>query len=168
MPVLRPKQTSPSLEEIMEPILSSPDLVGGSLHDRVIDMLAQIGKWMGYVSEKDHMVAADSPYQLDVVWLDRGLMEVAVEVQVGGNETEAKDRLVLARRFGARKIIVVSMPDGINRLKNLCRYEPELKNWLEIWSVPKVYEMYLSGRKFFELFRPFERQQWTEEINEIV
>lgn len=166
--VLRREQFAAPLQDVTEAIMTNAELVGDSLHDRIIDMLAQIGKWMGYVAEKGYKVPPDSPYQIDVVWLDRDLLEVAVEVQVGGSETEAKDRLVHAKRFGVRKVIVVSAPESINRLKNLCRYEPDLKNWLEIWSIPKVYQMYLSGRQFFELFRPFEKQQWAEEIREFL
>ena len=126
--------------------------------DRVIDMVAQIDKWSGYVPAKSHKVPPDSPYQIDVVWLDRDLIGLAVEVQVGGNETEAKDRLVHAKRFGARKIVVVSKTESIKRLKEICRYEPDLKNWLEILSLAKVYRTYLAGQQFFELFQPFEKQ----------
>jgi hypothetical protein len=109
----------------------------------------------------------DSPYQIDVVWLRNDILDVAIEVQVGGNETEAKDRLVHARRFGARKIAVVCVPEAVARLRSLCRYEPELKNWLQIWSIAKIYEMYLGGREFFSLFRPFELQEWSEQITEV-
>lgn len=164
---IRRKATEDS-SDVIDAIKSNPDLSGDSLHDRVIDMVAQIGKWSGYVPAKNHKVPPDSPYQIDVVWLDRDLIELAVEVQVGGNETEAKDRLVHAKRFGARKIVVVSKIESIKRLKEICRYEPDLKNWLEIWSLAKVYRMYLAGQQFFELFRPFEKQQWSPEIREVV
>jgi hypothetical protein len=168
LPVLRREQPAALPQEVTEAIMSNSELVGDSLHDRVRDMLTRIGKWMGYIAEKGYKVPPDSPYQIDVVWLDRDLLEVAIEVQIGGNETEAKDRLVHAKRFGSRKIIVVSTPESIKRLKSLCRYEPDLKNWLEIWSIPKVYQMYLSGRQFFELFCPFDKQQWSEEIREFL
>lgn len=99
--------------DVIAAIKSNPDLSGDSLHDRVIDMIAQIGKWSGYVPVKSYKVPADSPYQIDVVWLNRDLLELAVEVQVGGNETEAKDRLVHAKRFGARKIVVVTKIESL-------------------------------------------------------
>jgi hypothetical protein len=168
IPLLGRSQASVAGQDIIDAIMSSPELSGDTLHTRIIAMLTQVGKWKGYVAETEYRVPQDSPYQIDVVWLDRELLEVAIEVQVGGNETEAKDRLVHAKRFGARKVIVVSMFESMNRLRSLCRYEPDLKNWLEIWSTAKVHEMYQSGRKFFELFRPFERQQWSEEIKEIL
>lgn len=155
------------LEQIKDQIMGNPDLEGNSLHDKTCDMLARIGSSVGYIAEKGYKVAPDSPYQLDVAWLRNDLLEVVDEVQLGGNETEAKDRLVHARRFGARKLIVVSGAESLARLKSICRHEPELKNWLQIWSVPKVYQMYLSGREFFELFRPFEKHQWSDEIVEV-
>ncbi|HAF15409.1 MAG TPA: hypothetical protein DCK99_17275 [Blastocatellia bacterium] len=161
------KRDSEDSSDIIAAIKSNNDLNGDSLHDRVIDMIAQIGKWSGYVPTKGYKVPQDSPYQIDVVWLNRDLLELAVEVQIGGNETEAKDRLVHAKRFGARKILIVSKVESLKRLKQICRYEPDLKNWLEIWSIVKVYRMYLAGQQFFELFRPFEKQQWSQEIREI-
>lgn len=158
--------TRPS-EDVARLIMSNVDLQGKSLHERTIDMLAQIGQWTGYTPKKSFKVPEDSPYEIDVVWLRNDILDVAIEVQVGGNETEAKDRLIHARRFGARKIVVVSIPESVSRLRSLCRYEPELKNWLQIWSVDKVYQMYIEGKEFFSLFRPFERQQWSEEITEV-
>jgi len=167
-PVIGRTHPNVALQNAIESIMSSSEIQGNSLHDRIVDMLAQLGRWTGYVPEKSYKVQPDSPYEIDVAWLDRDLLNVAIEVQVGGNETEAKDRLVLANRFGARKIIVVSGPESFNRIKSICRYEPVLKNWLELWSIPKVYQMYLNGRQFFELFRSFERQQWSEEMREFI
>ena len=90
------KRYSEDSSDVIAAIKSNNDLTGDSLHDRVIDMIAQIGKWSGYVPMKGYKVPPDSPYQIDVVWLDRDLLELAVEVQIGGNQTEAKDRLVHA------------------------------------------------------------------------
>jgi len=163
-----PSATAPPSEEVDNLILANQELQGASLHEKVIDILYQIGAWMGYTPRKTYKVRPDSPYEIDVVWLRNDLLDVAVEVQVSGNEAEAKDRLIHARRFGARKIIVVSASKSIPRLKSICRYEPDLKNWLEVWSFGKVYQMFLAGRQFFELFRPFERQEWTEEIREVL
>lgn len=161
-------RVSPPTRDIERLILDRPDLEGASLHDRVAEMLAQIGKWMGYESRMSHHLEEASPYALDLVWLRRELLDIAIEVQVGGSETEAKDRLTHARRFGARKVIAVSTPDAVPRLKKICRYEPDIKSWLEIWSIAKVFEMYVSGKQFFSLFRPFEQQRRREEIEVIL
>ena len=163
-----PSGTAPISEEVDSLILANQELQGDSLHDKVVDTLYQIGGWMGYTPRKSYKVRPESPYEIDVVWLRNDLLDVAVEVQVSGSEAEAKDRLIHARRFGARKIVVVSTPKSIPRLKSICRYEPDLKNWLEVWSFGKVYRMFLAGREFFELFRPFERQEWSEEIREVL
>jgi len=167
-PVLR-KITAPTAhktdeEQTIAAVMADTSLEGGSLHDRLIDLLLKIGTWVGYKVEKSYKAPPDSPYELDVVWMRNDLVEVAIEVQVGGSETEAKDRLIHARRFGARKVAVVSAAPSVTRIKSICRYEPELKNWLEIWGINPLYEMYTSGERFFDLFRPFERQQWREEI----
>ncbi len=149
-------------------VMQRDELEGASLHEKIIDMLAHIGRWNGYAPAKSFKVTSDSPYSIDIVWLRNDLLDVAVEVQVGGNEAEAKDRLTMARRFGARKVIVVSSAKSVARLRNLVRYEPDLKHWMEIWSVQNVYQMYLADQRFFRLFRPFERQQWTEEVTEML
>lgn len=163
-----PASAAQPVEQVKDQIMAHPDIQGNSLHDRVCDMLAQVGKWMGYATERGYKVAPDSPYQLDVAWLRNDLLEVAVEVQVGGSETEAKDRLIHARRFGARKLIVVSGPESVGRVKSISRHEPDLKNWLQIWGIGKIYQMYVSGREFFDVFRPFEKHRWSEEIVEVM
>jgi hypothetical protein len=100
--------------------------------------------------------------------MDGDEIDLAGEVHDGGNETEAKDRLRHALRFGARKALVVSVPSAIARLKSVCQFEADLKQWLEIWSVARVYRMYRSGREFFEDFRPFRKRQRSENVAEFL
>ncbi|MCH8848109.1 MAG: hypothetical protein IIC32_03940 [Chloroflexi bacterium] len=163
-PILGGRSDSTPYREACDAIMGNLTISGDSLHERIVDMLAQIAQWSGYSPSRGYKVQPDSPYELDIVWLDRDLLEIAIEVQVGGNETEAKDRLTLANRFGARKVIIVSAPESINRLKSLFRYESTIKNWLEIWGIPRVYDMYVSGAQFHEWYRPFIKPQWSEEI----
>jgi len=132
--------------------------VGDSLHEKVIDMLAQIGAWFDLEPKKSHTVEPSLPYFIDIVWLKGDEIDLAAEVHVGGNETEAKDRLRQALRFGARKVMIVSVPSAIPRLRSICQFEADLKNWLEIWSVSRVYKMYRSGYEFFEDFRAFRKR----------
>lgn len=167
-PVLRRVTTPPAAEtdeqRVVAAVMADGSLEGTSLHDKLISILLQVGRWAGYSAQRSFKLATDSPYEIDTVWLRNESVELAIEVQVGGSETEAKDRLIHARRFGARKVIVVSTASSVTRLKSICRYEPDLKNWLEIWGIPPLYQMYSSGAQFFDLFRPFERQQWHDEI----
>lgn len=147
-------------------ILSLPGLVSHTLHDRVVEMLKAIGEWMGYVAEAPYKPASESPYQLDVAWLERGAMEVAVEVHIGGNATEAKDRLAYARRLGARKLVAVSAaPDA--RLRDVCEADPETRSWVQIWGAGQVYRMYVSGRPFFELYERFVRPEQSAHVVEV-
>lgn len=155
-----------AFEETRAAIMSEAGIAGDSLHERVIDMLAKIGEWSGHEPKKSYAVESNSPYVLDIVWLDGEEIDLAVEVHDGGNETEAKDRLRQALRFGARKVVVVSVPNAITRLKGVCQFEADLKQWLEIWSVARVYRMYRTGRDFFEDFRSFRKRQRSENVVE--
>jgi hypothetical protein len=153
-------------EDVRSAIMGDPDLLGDSLHERVIDAVAQIGDWVGFKTKKSFLAEPKSPYVIDVVWLSGDEIDTAAEIHDGGNETEAKDRLRQALRFGARKALVISVPSAIPRLRSVCQFEADLKNWLEIWSVPRVYEMYRHGSSFFKDFRFFRRRQRSETVGE--
>ncbi|MGQ0603618.1 MAG: hypothetical protein ACT4QE_18210 [Anaerolineales bacterium] len=92
-----PIPTSQSLQagfdEVKGAILAEAALEGNSLHERTIDMLAQIGEWSGFDVRKSYTAEPKSPYILDVVWLAGSEIDTAIEVHDSGNETEAKDRL---------------------------------------------------------------------------
>jgi hypothetical protein len=147
---LKPKIRSQA--EYEKAIMNLP-LQANSLHDRLGEMLEQIGSWMDYNTQSRHRIAPDHSYQLDVAWLSGRNPEVAIEVQISGNLTEAKDRLAQARRFNYRKIVMVLREEDLDRLNALMRHEPELRSWMEAWSVGAIYEMYTSGQSFFRYYR---------------
>jgi len=124
-----------------------------SLHDRVGEMLESIGSWMDYNTQTRHKITPDHAYELDVAWLSGKNPEVAIEVQISGNITEAKDRLAQARKFNYRKVIIVLREKDLGRLNSIMRHEPELRSWMEAWSIGSVYEMYTAGEKFFKYYR---------------
>jgi hypothetical protein len=157
-----------AFEDVKGAIMADAGIAGDSLHEKVIDMLAQIGAWSGNKSKKSYAVEAGSPYELDIVWLNGEEIDLAAEVHVGGNETEAKDRLRQALRFGARKVVVVAVPNAMARLKGVCQFEADLKQWLEVWSVARVYRMYRSGSEFFSDFRSFRKRQRSENVVEFL
>jgi len=161
-----PVEQGTTFEAAKAAITSDSSLSGDSLHDRIVDMLAQIGEWSGFQAVKSYSAEQSSPYQLDIAWLKGDELDLAAEVHVGGNETEAKDRLRQALRLGARKVIVVTVPSAVNRLRSLCQFEVELRNWLEIWSVVRVYRMYLDGRGFHQEFKCFRRRNKHDQIAE--
>jgi predicted RNA-binding protein len=134
-------------KEIMQLPLQS-----NSLHDRVGEMLEQIGSWMGYNAQTRHRIIPEHAYELDVAWLSGKNPEVAIEVQVSGNLTEAKDRLAQARKFNYRKVIIVLKERDIQRLNSLMKHEPDLRSWMEAWSIGAIYEMYNAGETFFKYY----------------
>ncbi|MFQ5951122.1 MAG: EVE domain-containing protein [Candidatus Geothermarchaeales archaeon] len=133
-----------------------------SLHDRLGEMLEQIGSWMDYNAQTRYKIAPDHAYELDVAWLSGRNPEIAVEVQVSGNLTEAKDRLAQARKFNFRKVILVLRRKDLDRLDKLLRYEPELRSWLEPWSIGAVYDMYVGGKQFFSYYRRLIESTWKQ------
>lgn len=162
------QSTAAGWEEVRSAIMNDVSLSGDTLHERVIDIVAQMGEWLGLKAKKSFLTEPKSPYVIDVVWLDGDEIDIAAEIHDGGNETEAKDRLRQALRFGARKALVISVPAAIARLRSVCQFEADLRNWLEIWSVPRVYEMYRNGRGFFNDFKPFRKRQRGEDVAEYV
>ena len=67
--------------------MADPNLSGDSLHERVIDIVAQIGEWVGLRVRKSFTAEPKSPYVIDVVWLNGDEIELAAEIHDGGNET---------------------------------------------------------------------------------
>lgn len=153
---------------IEDEIFSLDSVEGQSMHERLIDMLRQIGDWMNYESLIEYKLKEDSPYRIDVGWLMNGSIHIAIEVQISGNATEAKDRLIHAKRFGARKCIIVSGSESIDRLKSLFRYEAEIKHWVEIWGIERIFNMYTDGKSFFENFNDFNKHQYREDIATLI
>jgi hypothetical protein len=141
-----------SEEEYEKAIMELP-LQSNSLHDRLGEMLEQIGSWMEYNTQTRHKINPDHAYELDVAWLTGKNPEVAIEVHVSGNLTEAKDRLAQARKFNYRKVILVLRSSDLSRLNSLMKHEPDLRSWMEAWSIGAVYDMYQAGQKFFKYYR---------------
>jgi hypothetical protein len=95
----------------------------------------------------------DHAYELDVTWLSGKNPEVAIEIQISGNLTEAKDRLAHARKFNYRKVILVCRKADLLRVNVLLKHDPELRNWMEAWSIGAIYKMYVAGKSFFKYYR---------------
>jgi len=138
--------------EYEKAILELP-LQSNSLHDRIGEMLEEIGSWMDYNTQTQYKITPDHAYELDVAWLSGKNPEVAIEIQISGYITEAKDRLAQARKFNYRKVIIVLKEQDLKRLNSIMKHEPDLRSWMEAWSIGSIYEMYQAGGKFFKYFR---------------
>lgn len=128
-------------------------LQANTLHDRLGEMLEQIGSWMDYNAQTRHKIIPGHAYELDVAWLSGKNPEVAMEIQISGNLTEAKDRLAHARKFNYRKVILVLKSSDLQRLNLIMKHEPDLRSWMEAWSIGSIYEMYTAGEKFLNYYR---------------
>ena len=138
-------------EDDYEKAIMALPLSTKSLHDRLAEMLEQVGSWMDYNTQTRHKITPDHSYELDVAWLSGKNPEVAIEVQISGNITEAKDRLAQARKFNYRKVIMVLREPDLKRLNSLMKFEPDLRSWMEAWSIGAVYEIYNAGEGFFRV-----------------
>lgn len=139
-------------EENYEHEIMKLPLQANSLHDRLAEMLEQIGSWMDYNTQTRHKIVPDHAYELDVAWLSGKNPEVAIEIQISGNLTEAKDRLAQARKFNYRKVILVLKEQDLDRLNLIMKHEPDLRSWMEAWSVGAVCEMYTAGKSFYKYY----------------
>jgi predicted RNA-binding protein len=86
-------------EEDYENKIMSLTLQSKTLHDRLGEMLEQIGSWMDYNTQTRHKIIPGHAYELDVAWLSGKNPEIAIEIQISGNIVEAKDRLAQAKKF---------------------------------------------------------------------
>lgn len=159
---LPPPDGIESLSEAVakEKVMKLP-LQASSLHDRLGEMLQTIGTWMGYNSVTRHKVTPEHAIELDVAWLHGKNPEVAIEVQIGGNLTEAKDRLAQAKKFNYRKVIIVIEDGQLDRLNALLKFD-ELRPWLDAWSIGAVYRLYTSGASFFDLYNRLQESRYRE------
>lgn len=152
MPTTLTKTLGPTEREYEAAIMALP-LNSKSLHDRLGEMLEQIGSWLDFNTQTRHKITPDHAYELDVAWLRGKNPEVAIEVQIAGNLTEAKDRLAQARKFNYRKVILVIREAEMQRLNNVMRHENDLRCWMEAWSLGAIYEMYKAGERFNGYYR---------------
>lgn len=141
-----------SEKEYEDAIMALP-LQSKSLHDRLGEMLEQVGSWLDYNTQTKYKLTPDHAYELDVAWLKGKNPEIAIEIQISGNLTEAKDRLSHARKFNYRKVILVVREDEMSRLNTLMRHEHDLRCWMEAWSIGAIYEMYRAGEKFNNYYK---------------
>jgi predicted RNA-binding protein len=143
----------PKTEKEFEKAIMQLPLNQKTLHDRIGEMLEEIGSWMDYNTQIKHKITPDHAYELDVAWLSGKNPEVAIEIQIAGNLTEAKDRLAQARKFNYRKVVMVLRDDDLKRLNLIMKHEEDLRAWMEAWSIGSIYNMYKSGERFFNYYR---------------
>ncbi|HAH86146.1 MAG: EVE domain-containing protein [Armatimonadota bacterium] len=148
-------------EDYAKRAIAQLNLSSNTLHDRIGEMLAVIGSWMGYRTYTRHRVTPEHSVELDVAWLRGSNPHVGIEVQIGGSIVEAKDRLDQARRFNYRKVIMVVEENQLSKLNARIRFD-ELRFWLDAWSIQAVYRLYMAGEEFFSLYARLDESRYID------
>lgn len=67
---------------------------------------------------------------------------------------------MLAKRLGARKCIIINpgYKQKLIELKSLFQYENEIKHWLELWSLEKIYIMYKTSGNLLMILMIFAKR----------
>jgi predicted RNA-binding protein len=149
-----------SEEKAKEAIMSLP-LEKRSLHDRIGEMLEMIGSRMGYNAFTNFKVTPEHAVELDVAWLDKKSPEIAIEIQIGGNIVEAKDKLAQSRKFNYRKVIMVIEEEQLKRLNAIIKFD-DLIDWMEAWSIQAVYRLYTNGMSFLDLYERLRESRYKK------
>lgn len=147
-------------EQAKEAIMALP-LQKKTLHDRICEMLETLGSRMGYNSYTNHRVTPEHAVELDVAWLDKRSPEIAIEVQIGGNLVEAKDKLAQAKKFNYRKVMMVIEQAQLARLNAIIKFD-ELADWMEAWSIQAVYRLYTAGMSFLDLYERLKESRYKK------
>lgn len=132
--------TSFNLKIEEKPKLEKP----ANLHDEMKNVLLEIGKIDGFISEKEYPINGE---RLDVVWrkanISGAMPHNVFEVQIGGNVYNALGKLKHSHeKWNSNIFIIVDEKDKdkVNKLLNGTFHE--IKNKLKIWTVEKVKELY--------------------------
>lgn len=159
-----------TLEERFQHYITEGGIKGDSIHAATVDMLRKIGEMSGFevIIEQKPRNLPDFPYAIDCLWYKNGDLYLAIEVCHHGVVEKDKDALKMAKQHGARKVIIVSEINKIERIRKLFAFEGELKAWTEIWSFERVFSLYESGIKFYRDFEKFKRYGWSEGLNEFI
>ncbi|MGA9049005.1 MAG: EVE domain-containing protein [Dehalococcoidia bacterium] len=148
-------------EEKAKEAIMSLQLEKRSLHDRIGEMLEQIGSRMDYNAFTNFKVTPEHAVLLDVAWLNKKSPEIAIEIQIGGNITEAKDKLAQARKFNYRKVIMVIEEEQLDRLNAIIKFD-DLVDWMEAWSIQAVYRLYTDGMSFLNLYERLRESRYKK------
>lgn len=159
-----PKVEEEPAKDVREVILKLPELSSKSLHDRLAEMVHRIGLQMGYNSIQRYKTHPDSPYEVDVAWLQTRNPQIAVEVQDKGDVDNALVRLRHARDFNFRKVILIVVdPKEARRILDILRFDEKLKHWIDLWSVESIYRIYTDCTSFYSLYQKFDESAYKDE-----
>jgi hypothetical protein len=159
-----------SIEERYKSLAAESAMRYDSLHSTTVDMLKRIGEWAGFevVTESRPLSIPDFPYEIDCLWYKNGDLFMAIEVCYHGVVEKDKDSLKLAKQHGARKVVIVSEINKMERIRKLFMLDGDIKPWTEVWSFERVFNLFENGMKFYKDFEKFKRYGWTDNMSEFI
>lgn len=111
-------------------------------HDKVKDMIFEIGKLHRYITEKEYAINSD---KLDVVWrrVEKSVPTYAFEVQIGGDIYHALGKLKHAYDIWNSNIYIVTSDEHREKIEELIAGTfHEIKNNLNIISLKNIDDLY--------------------------
>lgn len=159
-----------TIEEKFKILAEDNFLRSDSLHAATVDMLRKIGEWYGFEAKTETILRGvpDFPYAIDCVWYKGGDIYLAIEVCHHGVVEKDKDALKLAKQHGARKVIIVSEINKVERIRRLFMLDGDIKHWTEVWSFERVLALFENGSRFFKDFEKMRRYGWQENLTEYI
>lgn len=159
-----------SIEEKYQSLAAETALRYDSIHSTTVDMLKRIGEWAGFtvITESRPLSIPNFPYEIDCLWYKNGDLFMAIEVCYHGVVEKDKDSLKLAKQHGARKVVIVSEINKMERIRKLFMLDGEIRPWTEVWSFERVFNLFENGMKFHKDFEKFQRYGWTDNLMEFI
>jgi hypothetical protein len=111
-------------------------------HDKVKDMIFEIGKMHHYITDKEYVINSD---RLDVVWrrVEKSVPTYAFEIQVGGDIYHALAKLKHAFDIWNSNIYIVTSDEHRNKIEELISGTfHEIKDNLNIISLKNINDLY--------------------------
>ncbi len=157
-----------TINEKIKNIAKETDLKNIDIHKTIINMLKKIGEWENFdvLTEQKPKGFDDFPYNPDCLWYKNNDLFLAIEVCNKGSIEKDKDSLKQLKTLGARKVVIVSSIDKLERVRKLFMYNGEIKSWTEFWSFERILQLYDDGEKFFNNFNKFKNYSYNENILE--
>lgn len=149
-------------------IAKDTDLQSTDIHKTIINMLRKIGEWEDFevLTEQKPKGFNDFPYNPDCLWYKNNDLFLAIEVCSKGSIEKDKDSLKQLKTLGARKVVIVSNINKLERVRKLFMYNGEIKSWTEFWSFERILQLYDDGEKFFNNFNKFKSYSYNNNILE--
>ncbi len=146
-----PQELATQLRETVYPVAPVPAAMSENLHERTKQMLREIGRLQGYVSETEYDM---NGAKLDVVWrrVEKSVPTYAFEIQIGGNLYQALAKLKHAFDLWNSHIFLVGEAEDHPKVESLLAGTfHEVSHRLRFVDVSRVEELYKVRQQLLRL-----------------